>query len=272
MRLPTLPEDVTWSVSVLDADSGERLAAHNPDCQLRTASVGKIFLLLEIARQIEDGLLTEDEPLTWADDEYLADSGLWWTLRTRTMPVADLCTLVGAVSDNLATNVLLRRVGLDAVTATTRALGFQQSALLDRVREDRGPEHPPTLSQGTATELADLLTRLYRGDLVSATVSQRVQNLLALNTDLSMVGGAFGLDPLAHTETDRGITMINKTGTISTVRTDVGVASGSARAIAWAVLASWDDNSDPRDQVLTTMGEIGSLIRDELSGADLPSG
>lgn len=266
VMLPDLPRSATWSICVLDADDGTVLASHEPDRQLRTASIGKIFLLLEAARQIAAGLLDENEPLTWNDDEYLADSGLWWRLHQRTLPLTDVCTLIGAVSDNLATNVLLRRVGLDAVTATTRALGFERSALLDRVREEREPHHPPTLSLGTSAELARLMGALHRDDLISADVCRRVREHLAMNTDLSMVAGAFGLDPLAHTDPDRGIRLINKTGTISTVRADVGSATGPAGSAAWAVLASWAETAsdpaedDPRDAVLATMASIGARI------------
>ncbi len=73
------------------------------------------------------------------------------------------------------------------------------------------------------------MARLHRGDIVSPEVSARVLRWVAANADLSMVAAAFGLDPLAHAEPDRGITLINKTGTISTVRADVGIVAASRR-------------------------------------------
>ncbi len=90
------------------------------------------------------------------------------------------------------------------------------------------------------------MARLHRGDIVSPEVSARVLRWVAANADLSMVASAFGLDPLAHAEPDRGITLINKTGTISTVRADVGVVSGPAAEVAYAVLASWPDEAAAR--------------------------
>ena len=39
------------------------------------------------------------------------------------------------MSDNLATNVVVRAVGLGRVQRATRALGFVASAQLDKVRE-----------------------------------------------------------------------------------------------------------------------------------------
>lgn len=251
---------------VRDAATSEVLVAEEPDLVLRTASIGKLFLLVEIARQAEEGALDLDEELTRTDDDAVADSGLWHLMRRDAFTVDDLCWLIGGLSDNLATNVLVRRIGIDAVTATSMSLGFVHSALLDRVRDDRGLDDPWTLSAGSADELSDLMARLHRGDIVSPEVSARVLGWIAANTDLSMVASAFGLDPLAHTEPDRGVALVNKTGTISTVRADVGVAATPAGAVAYAVVASWPDDAarDPRDRVLADMAAIGAAIRSHI--------
>lgn len=144
---------VTWSLCIRDS-SGMPLAEVNADTSLRTASVGKVLLLVETARAIAAGELSPDEPLTRSLDEWVGDSGLWHTLSIETLPLVDVAALVGAVSDNLATNVLLRRVGLAEVAARATALGLRATALHDRVRDDRSAEHAATLSTGTADELS----------------------------------------------------------------------------------------------------------------------
>jgi beta-lactamase class A len=267
MQLPDLTPDATWSVCVRDASTSDVLVEHEPLAVLRTASVGKLFLLVEVAARAEAGTLDLDEELTWTDDDVVADSGLWYLMRQRALAIDDLCWLIGGVSDNLATNVLLRRVGIDVVEESSRGLGFERSALLDRVRDERGPDDPVTLSQGCAGELSDLMARLRRGEIVSAAVSGRVLRWVAANTDLSMTATAFGLDPLAHAEPDRGISLVNKTGTTSTVRADVGVVSGPVAAVSYAVLANWDEGRDPRDQVLADMAAIGRVIRTHVTGS-----
>ncbi len=256
-----MPSPYDWSVCIIDVDTGERLIEINVDQVHKTASVGKLFLLIEVARQIEAGTLMADEPLDRRTEESVADSGIWYVLDADLMTVDDACRLVGAVSDNLATNVLVGRIGIDAIAATTKELGYEKSALLDRIRDERLPEHAPTLSQGTAGELADLCARLANGTVISEQVSARVLAWIALNTDLSMTAAAFGLDPLAHIDEDRGITLRNKTGTISTARIDVGVVRGPQRTLAYAVLANWHDG-DPRDEVLAAMRQVGEdLLR-----------
>ena len=258
--------DVRWSVAVRDAASGRLLAERDPDQVLRTASVGKVFLLVEVARRFADGRLDPAEPLSWRPEEHVADSGVWYLMDATTLGVRDLCVLVGAFSDNLATNVLLRRVGVEAVRATAHELGCRHSALLDRVRLDRTPADPPTLSVGTAGELSEVLRRLGQGTAVSAAVSRQVLTWLGADADLSMVAAAFDLDPLAHAEPDRGITLVNKTGTIATARADVGVVTGPATSLTYAVLADWAGADDVRDPVLATMRELGRRLRRAVGG------
>ena len=208
------------------------------DRPLSTASVGKLLLLLEAAERL-DGRVLERR-----DEDRVADSGLWQHLASDALPIEDLAVLVAAHSDNLAANVLLREVGLEAVRERGRALGLAVTELHDRVRDVRGPEHPPRLSTGSASELVGL----------AETIDGTVARWLATNTDLSMVPGALGFDPLAHTQGE----LWNKTGTDDGVRADVGVLRGK---VAYAVIANWDPaEGDRHHEVLAAMRRLGTRL------------
>ncbi|MBA2948059.1 serine hydrolase [Streptomyces himalayensis] len=184
------------------------------------------------------------------------------------LPVDDLAVLVASVSDNLATNVLLERIGLDQVKQLAKDLGLTNTALLDRVRDQRGSEHPPGLSIGSAGELSQFMSLVSRRELLSPGTSDRMSRWLATDTDLSMVASAFGLDPLSHVESDRGLLLRNKTGTDAGVRADVGFVDGPEGSFAYAVVANWPENGrDPRDLVLTAMRRIGEGLSDAVSGS-----
>ncbi len=251
---------VQISAAVLDADTGGLLLSAEADAVRPIASVGKILLLVEVARLLVTGQLDPATPLTRTPDDAVADSGLWQHLHTRSLAVADLAVLVGAVSDNLATNVLLRAVGLPAVADVAAGLGLRHTALHDRVRDHRGPDDPPVLATGSATELAVVMAALHRGEVVDPTVSAMVLGWLNLDTDLSLVAGAFGLDPLAHTVADRDRWLGHKTGTDRGVRCDVGVLRGPIRAVAYAVLAEFDDTN--REVAVDAMRDWGDRVRD----------
>ena len=168
---------------------------------------------------------------------------------------------VGATSDNLATNVLLRVIGLEAVRARAESLGLRRTALLDLVRNRRGPDDAPQLSVGSMAELAWLFGALSRGEVVDPVTSQRVLGWLSLNSDLSMVASAFGLDPLAHREEDHGIQMVNKTGTDAGVRSEAGVVRSSRAGVAYAVTVQFADTDLlARLRVLDAMRTVGRDI------------
>ena len=82
---------------------------------LPTASIGKILLLIEVSARITGRDLSGYGILDKTPKDAVGLSGIWQHLQAPALPVADLATIVGATSDNLATNVLLRQVGLDAV-------------------------------------------------------------------------------------------------------------------------------------------------------------
>lgn len=261
ITLPALPSGITWSVCLREARSGRVLAGHGAGQVVPIASIGKLFALIEAARRIEAGELDPAEDLGWDLDERVGDSGLWQFLRQPVLCVEDLCVLIGAVSDNLAANVLIRRLGLEPIGATTRALGLADSALLDRVRDERRSADPVALSRGRADELSELMARLHRGEVIDAAVSARVRGWIGATTDLSMIGGAFGLDPLAHQAADRGVRLWSKTGTDPGVRADTGIIETPAGSIAYAALAHWDANGpDRRDAALAALRSIGAAI------------
>lgn len=255
--------DVRWSIEVLD-DTGQRLASLNGDRVCETASIGKLLLLIEAATQIADGRLSTTETLARTSEFAVHDSGLWQHLQIDELSVSDCISLIAASSDNLATNILLTRVGLDAVSGCGRALGLTATSLNDYVRDVRTAAHPASLSVGTARELAKLMWRLRNGEVVSDHISHQVFNWLSLNVDLSMVASALRLDPLAHVEPDRGLSLHNKTGTNDGVRCDVGVMTGPAGTVPFAVLANWerrDDSDQQRDDVMDVMGRLGEAMR-----------
>ena len=254
--------DLQWSVVLTDADTGAEIRAENPALVLRTASVGKLLLLVTAARLIVGGSLSPTERLRRTAADAVADSGIWQHLAVDELTVRDLCQLIGSVSDNLATNVLLRQVGLDAVCETAALLKLRDTALLDRVRDSRGPDDPWTLSTGTAAELAGLMAATAVRRLLDFDVSQLMLGWLADGMDLSMVPAGWDWDPLAHTAPGMPVRLHHKTGTDDGVRCDVGVVIGPWRTVAYAVLANWDPaGPDLLPEVLARMRAVGDELR-----------
>jgi beta-lactamase class A len=249
------------SARVIDLLSGKALFSVDDHVVLPTASVGKVLLLLEIASRLEEQVNTRFDLLDRTPEDLVSEAGVWQYLHAPSLPLTDLAALVAATSDNLATNVLLRAVGLDAVRARAEALGLKRTALLDRVRDRRGPDDAPQLSVGSAAELTTLFARIARGEAVSRAVSSRVSDWLALNADLSMVASAFALDPLSHVRSDHGLSLLNKTGSGQGVRSEAGVLRGPRSSVAYTVTIEFEDDVHTRRlAVLQAMRTIGISI------------
>ena len=266
--LPALDARVRWSIRVLDAADGSVLASHAPDVVCETASIGKVFLLIEVARRLEAGELDPGSRIEIPDEHRVADSGLLYRMRDQRVTVEDAALLVGAVSDNLATNALLWLCGLDTVRAVAPSLGFADTSLHDFIRNERTPDLPWTPSYGTGAELAELMRRLGAGEVISAAVSGRVLDWLAADTDTSLVADALLLDPLAHVEPEyQGMVLRHKTGSTSFARADIGHRAGPAASVAYAVAANWKDSeTDLRAPVLDAMHAIGEQLRAHVTG------
>ena len=253
--------DIDWSICIRDV-AGHEVAGRNADRSMKTASVGKLLLLVEVARQCAEGDLTGSTLLGQDPELRVADSGIWQHLRVEELAVHDLCVLIASVSDNLATNALLKYVGLQRINDLAASLGLEHTALLDYVRDHRGPDDPETLSTGSASELSMLMSQLSRNELVSPTVSEQVNAWLATNVDLSMVASVFGLDPLAHQPSDRNFVIRNKTGADPGVRADVGMIGRNAVWFNYAVIANWNaSDPDLRDSALLGTRAIGAILR-----------
>jgi len=252
---------VSAHVFDLGAPDDDALVAIDDRVALPTAGLGTVLLLVEVAARITARDFAGFGILDKTPGDAVANAGIWQHLQAPALPVTDLAALVGSSRDNLATNVLLRQVGLDAVRARAESLGLTRTALLDLARTGRGPDDAPQLSIGSTRELARLFAALSRGEVVDHVTSHRVLGWLSNGTDLSMVASAFGLDPLLHRVADHGIQLINATGTDAGVRSEAAVLSGPRAGVAYAVTVRFDDTDlTTRLHVLEAMRAVGRDI------------
>ncbi|MEA9986113.1 MULTISPECIES: serine hydrolase [Subtercola] len=252
---------VQITASALDVESEKVLFSIDDHLSVPTASLGKVLLLIEVAARLTQRETSAHGLLDRTVVDSAADTGLWQHLQVPMLPVADLAVLIASSSDNLATNVLLRHIGLDKVRERGESLGLSRTFLLDKVRDHRGPDDAPHLSVGSARELSTLFRNLAEGTVVDVATSQQVLSWLGLGADLSMVASAFGLDPLSHTHSDHGLLLVNKTGTGKGIRTEAGVLRGPRAGVAYAVTMRFNDaDLNGRLAVLDGMRTLGTDI------------
>ena len=145
---------------VIDLATGERIGV-NDTLTFPQGSAIKIPLLIELYHQDDVGALklSTRVPVRLADRT--GGSGLLQNLGdgTSELSLGDLAMFMITVSDNTATNLLIDRVGMEKVNATTRALGVPDVKLQRKMIRPRdsfaGNENIATPS-GAATIMAKI--------------------------------------------------------------------------------------------------------------------
>lgn len=148
------------SVYVLDPVRGEAFA-HRADERLPSASLIKLFILWHLFERAGSGDLDFSEELTLSPEAAVEGGMLHRVLPGARLRLDDLALLMLAVSDNTATNLLIGRLGIDAVNASIRGLGCVHTVLgrkmLDFEARRRGLDN-----YTSAREVGELLVRMAR--------------------------------------------------------------------------------------------------------------
>nr|NLD41303.1 hypothetical protein [Actinomycetales bacterium] len=128
-RLAALPTTTRALVTLTQPDgSTSELLSLDPDDAAPLASIFKLYVLLAVAEAVDDGSLAWDEQLTLTEDLYSLPAGEFEGVFEVT--VREAAAAMISVSDNTATDLLIDRIGREAVeSAVVAAEHFDPSLM-----------------------------------------------------------------------------------------------------------------------------------------------
>jgi len=226
--------DGVLGVAILDLTSGQELMLHADEVFPQASSI-KIAVLAELYHQAEQAQHGASGKATLADRyvvhtaDLVPDSDILGGLTPEVTQLTnrDLATMMVAVSDNSATNVLIDRVGMDNVAALLSSLGLKHTRLQRKMMDLKAAgEGRENLS--TPREMMTLLERLYRGKVIA-------EPLLA---DFFTVLGTHK-DSWLPRELPEGLKVANKPGALEGVRNDSGVVFLKNRPYVICVMTTY---------------------------------
>ncbi len=231
-----------------------------------SASVIKIPIMVEVYRQADVGTLRLDELLPVLKEEMTDGSGLLQYLHVGLpLTVADALELMIAISDNTATNLLVRRVGADAVNTTMRNLGLSQTRSAGPIRIANTPASrtPASLvrpSHTTPREMALLLAAIAEGRLINAEASAAMARTLEHQVYADMLPRylPFTYYPERLGLAEMPVRVAHKTGALSGVRNDAGIVSVQTAAGARTMIIS-AFSAELADEEVWTAENVGVL-------------
>ena len=176
------------------------------------ASVIKLPLYLHILQQCSRHHMNMAELLTIDEADKMPSCGAL-SLFTGTVraDLRTLCRLMIALSDNTATNKLIRRCTIDGANAGFRAMGLNQT-VLRRLLFDAEASAAGLQNTVSPKEMGMLLESLYFGQFVSKEISAEAMDTLLLQQIEHKLGGKLSEVPIAH-----------KTGEDDELSNDVGI-------------------------------------------------
>lgn len=183
--------------------------AYQADAPMIAASVIKIPVMIEAFAQMADGRLDAQERFVLKEEDKMPSCGALNMLHEGIeLTALDMIRLMIILSDNTATNLLIRRLGIEQVNHTMEALGLQKTRLrrllFDSARSAQGIQNTVT-----AREIARLLEMLYRGEVIGERASAQMIDILKeqrLNGKIPFFLHAQGIACAHKTGEDTGIT------------------------------------------------------------------
>jgi len=220
--------DGVAGVAIKDLTSGQTILIA-PDEVFPQASSIKIAVLAELYHQAQQGELKLTDLYTVAKSDLVPDSDIMagLTAGTTKITLRDLATMMVAVSDNSATNVLIDRVGMANVNAWLDTLGLPHTRLrrkmMDLKAANEGRENI-----STPREMMTLLEAMYRGKVLNREMTEDFFQVLSTHKDSWIPRDLPG-----------GLKIANKPGALEGVRNDSGIVFLANRPYAICVMTSY---------------------------------
>lgn len=221
--------DGVLAVAIKDLTSGEEYLIRGDEVMPQASSI-KIAVLANLYLQAQQGQLKLTDPYVVRKEDLVpgSDIMLGLTPGVTRLTLRDLATMMVAVSDNSATNVVIDRVGFDHVNAMLDNLGLHNTRLrrkmMDLKAAGEGRENV-----STAREMMTLLEAIYRGKLLNKEFTQDFITVLSTHKESSMLQQGLPDD----------VTAANKPGELEAVRNDSGIVLVKNRPFILCVMTTY---------------------------------
>lgn len=151
---------------------------YNADEGFRPASVIKFPMFAEICRRVKAGEVSFSDIIHVYDEEKIPGCGALRSYRgDLDVDLETLCKLMITISDNTATNVLIRYFGAESLTNGFREMGLKVSSL-NRRFYDEELERKGIQNVLTPREMGILLEEIYNDKFVDKDTSEYIKSVM----------------------------------------------------------------------------------------------
>jgi beta-lactamase class A len=243
-------------VAILDLSDGHQYLLHADEVYPQASSI-KIAVLAELYRQAQQGKLKLTDSYTVNVSDLVPDSDIMGGLTpgVTKLTLRDVATMMVAVSDNSATNVLIDRVGMDTVNALMTSLGLKHT-LLRRKMMDLKAAGEGRENVSTPREMMTMLEQIYRGKVLNKEMTDDFFKVLSTHKDSWI--------PRYLPES---LKMANKPGALEGVRNDSGVIFLDNRPYIICVMTTYLRKESDGEEAIARASQAAYRMFDRLARA-----
>jgi beta-lactamase class A len=255
--------DGVLGVGILDLTNGRQYLL-NGDEVFPQASTIKIPLLLELYRQSQGNAEGQAKltDLYTVNPSYLvpdSDIFLGLTPGVTRLTNRDLATMVMAVSDNSATNILIDRVGMDKVNHLMDRLELKRTRLRRKMMDLKAAKEGRE-NVSTPREMMLLLEAIYREKVLNKATTEDFLKVLSTHKESAMLRGL-----------PDGVRAANKPGALEGVRNDSGIVFVQNRPFILCIMATYLQNEKVGEKAISEITAF-TYAHFELLGRASPYG
>src|SRR5437016_1350698 len=248
--------DGVLGVAIEDLTTGQKYLLHADEVFPQASSI-KIAVLAELYHQAQQGKLKLTDLYTVQASDLVPDSDIMGGLTpgvTR-ITLRDLATMMVAVSDNSATNVLIDRVGMENVNGLLDSLGLTHTRLrrkmMDLKAAGEGRENV-----STPAEMMVLLDALYRRRVLNKEMTDDFFKILSTHK------GSF-----IPRDLPEQLKIANKPGELEGVRNDSGIVFVGNRPYVICVMATYLQQQRDGENAIIKISAAAYRMFDRLARA-----
>ena len=220
--------DGVLGVAINDLMTGKKYPLRGDEVFPQASSI-KIAVLAELYHQAQQGRLKLTDLYTVNSADLVADSAIMngLTPGVTRITLRDLATMMVAVSDNSATNVLIDRLGMENVNALLDSLTLAHTRLRRKMMDIKAAaEGRENIS--TPNEMAALLTAIYQNKVVNKELTDDFFKVLSTPKDSWI-----------PRELPDDLKIANKPGALEGVRNDSGIVFIDKRPYVICVMTTF---------------------------------
>jgi beta-lactamase class A len=248
--------DGVMGVAIEDLATGDHFFLHEDEVFAQASSI-KITVLADLYLQAQQGKLKLTDLYTVQSSDLVPDSDIMngLTPGVTRVTLRDLATMMVAVSDNSATNVLIDRVGMPNVNAMLDLLGVTHTRLRRKMMDlEAAKEGRENIS--TPREMMTLLDAIYHGKVLNKESTEDFFKVLSTNKN-SFIPRDLPAD----------LKIANKPGELEAVRNDSGIVFVEGRPYVICVMTSFLHNERDGEAAISKVSLAAWQLFDRLSRA-----